>query len=62
MVFRNVVKEYVVPSDPAKWPYFLYIGAEVFGEMAQVESKRRNEFEALCLKTCPAQQWQGILV
>lgn len=61
VAFREVLKEYIVPSDPDKWPYFLYIGGETFGDLAQIDPKRRNEFEALCLKICPAQQWLGIL-
>tara|TARA_R110000851_G_scaffold201680_1_gene352890 strand:+ start:97 stop:912 length:816 start_codon:yes stop_codon:yes gene_type:complete len=60
--FREGPREYLVPNDPSKWPYFLYIGAETFGDLAQVDSKRRDEFEALCLKICPTQQWLGILV
>lgn len=60
--FRGIQREYIVPNDPAKWPYFLYIGGETFGTIAQVDPKRRDEFEALCLKICPAQQWLGILV
>lgn len=62
ITFSDILREYIVPSDPAKWPYFLYIGGETFGELAQVDPKRRDEFEALCLKICPAQQWLGILV
>lgn len=53
---------YVVPNDPSKWPYFLYIGGETFGELAVVDPKRKQEFEELCLKICPLQQWVGILV
>lgn len=60
--FRDNLREYIVPNDPAKWPYFLYIGGETFGTMAQVDPKRRDEFEALCLKISPLQQWLGILV
>lgn len=60
--FKEVLRNYIVPNDPAKWPYFLYIGGETFGTLAQVDPKRRDEFEALCLKICPAQQWLGILV
>lgn len=60
--FTDRPKEYIVPDDPARWPYFLYIGGEVFGELATLDSKRRDEFEALCLKICPTQQWLGILV
>jgi hypothetical protein len=54
--------EYQVPTDPAKWPYFLYIGAEVFPALADVPATRRNEFEALCLKICPSHIWIGVLV
>jgi len=60
--FKEVLKNYIVPNDPTKWPYFLYIGGETFGDIAQVDPKRRDEFEALCLKICPTQQWLGILV
>lgn len=60
--FKNTLREYIVPTDPEKWPYFLYIGGEVFGDIAQVDPKRKDEFEALCLKICPTQQWLGILV
>lgn len=60
--FSDRLVDYVVPPDPEKWPYFLYIGGQNFGDMAQVDPKRREEFEALSLKICPAQQWLGILV
>lgn len=55
-------KEYIVLNDPERWPYFLYIGGQTFGDIAQVDPKRRDEFEALCLKICPTQQWLGMLV
>lgn len=60
--FRETLRQYIIPDDPAKWPYFLYIGGQTFGDLAQVDPKRRDEFEALCLKICPTQQWLGILV
>lgn len=59
-VFKR--KEYIVPTDPALWPYFLYIGGEVFPASATVPLARREEFEDLCLKICPTEQWLGILV
>jgi len=62
VTFVDQLIDYVVPSDPDRWPYFLYIGAETFGDLAQVDPKRRDEFEALCLKICPTQQWLGMLV
>lgn len=43
-------------------PYYLYIGGEVFGGMVSLPASRRDEFENLCLKICPTQQWLGILV
>lgn len=55
-------KQYIIPNDSTKWPYFLYIGGAAFPDMATVPSSRRNEFETLCLKICPTQQWLGILV
>lgn len=56
------LKQYQIPSDPTKYPYFLYIGGMNFPDHANVSQSRRNEFETLCLKICPAQQWLGILV
>lgn len=60
--YRSELQNYIVPRDPAKWPYFLYIGGQTFGDIAQVAPGRKDEFERLCLKICPAQQWLGILV
>lgn len=60
--FRTEYQNYIVPSDTTKWPYFLYIGAESINDIAQVDPKRRDEFEALCLKICPTHLWLGILV
>jgi len=51
-----------VPVDSATWPYFLYIGGIAFGDVATVDPKRREEFETLCLKICPTQQWLGLIV
>lgn len=60
--FVEIPLEYTIPTDPLKWPYFLYIGGETFGDLAQVDPARKDEFEELCLKICPTQQWLGILV
>lgn len=61
-ILRNNVVQYTIPSDPNTWPYFLYIGGETFAEQAFVSQSRRDEFEDLCLKICPTEQWLGILV
>lgn len=55
-------KQYVIPNDPSLFPYFLYIGGETFPDQASVPLSRRDEFEDLCLKICPLEQWLGILV
>lgn len=54
--------KYSIPTDPGFWPYILYFGGEVFGTQATVPVNRRDEFEDLLLKICPAQQWLGIMV
>lgn len=60
--FNFDVLQYEIPNDPDFWPYFLYIGGEVFPNFATVPSARKNEFETLVRKYCPAQQWLGLLV
>ena len=60
--FREVEKIYPISQDPADYPYYLYIGGATFGTQATVATSRRDEFEELCLKICPAQQALGIMV
>lgn len=60
--FTNRRREYAIPPQMDKWPYFLYIGGETFPTLATVPASRRDEFEDLCLKICPAQQWLGMLI
>lgn len=60
--FTFSIRKYETTSDPDTWPYYLYIGGFSFGSLAQVSDSRRNEFETLCLKICPNQQWLGVLV
>lgn len=52
----------VIPVDENKWRFFLYIGGEVFPDHANVPAARRREFETLCLKICPTEQWLGLLI
>jgi hypothetical protein len=54
--------QYDIPTDPTKWPYFLYIGGSTFPDTAIVPESRRDEFEDLCLQICPTEAWLGILV
>lgn len=53
---------YPIPADPTKYPFFLYIGGATFPNQANLPVSRREEFEDLCLKICPTEQWLGILV
>jgi len=55
-------KKYFMSLDPDTYPYYLYIGGATFPENASVPQSRRDEFEDLCLKICPLEQWLGILV
>lgn len=57
-----VRKQFPIPTDQAFWPFFLYIGAQTFPDNATIPNSRREEFEDLCLKICPTEQWLGILV
>lgn len=46
-----------VPDDPDTWPYFAYVGTEVFGSIALVSAARRSELELLILRLFPAHAW-----
>lgn len=43
-------------------PYYLYIGAETFGDVATVPANKRRELIALLLKICPAHLWLILIV
>lgn len=60
LIFRE--KRFPIPDDPTKWPFFLYIGGAIFPNLAQVPAAREEEFETLCLKICPTEQWLGMRV
>lgn len=46
-----------VPDDPNTWPYFVYWAGETFDTRADIPAARREEFERLLLKLCPAHCW-----
>lgn len=56
------LKKYVIQPVPSTYAYYLYIGGVTFPDHATVPGSRRNEFETLCLKICPTQQWLGMLI
>lgn len=51
-----------IPADPAKWPYFWYVGAETFPDFAPVALSRKSEFERLLLKLGPTHLWIVTLI
>jgi hypothetical protein len=51
-----------VPSDPARWRYFLYFGGEVFPELAPIDSRLVDELKALLLRIKPTQQWIVLMI
>jgi hypothetical protein len=46
-----------VPSDPATWPFFLYVSGTTFDTPARVLERDRALLETLVLKTMPAHMW-----
>jgi hypothetical protein len=60
--FIETIRDYYIPTDPNYWNYFFYIGGQTFGNFANVDINRRDEFEELCLKICPTQLWLGMFI
>lgn len=60
--FNPVPNDPVIPTDQSKWPYFAYIGAQTFPDLAVLPAARRDEFEELILKYVRASNWAGVLV
>lgn len=58
----NVPVDPVLPTDPLTYPYFVYVGAANFPELAEVPTARRDEFERMLLKYRPLHTWIGVLV
>lgn len=53
---------YTISSDPETWPFYMYVGGENFGDVAEIPAFRRYEFEALILRIRPTQLWIGVIV
>jgi hypothetical protein len=51
-----------IPQDEDDWRFIIYVGAETFGEIADVPAELQGEFERLILSKLPYQQWIGLLV
>lgn len=61
-ITNNTQAAPVIPADTTKYPFFLYIGGQTFPDQATVPAGRQLEFESLCLKICPTEQWLGMLI
>jgi len=46
-----------LPTDPDRFPYFIYVGDETFPDKVTIPRSRKDEFERLLLKLCPTQHW-----
>ena len=46
-----------VPDDPLTWPFFAYVGAETFPDLAVVDTDLREEVDRLLLKLFPTHIW-----
>jgi hypothetical protein len=54
----NIVTGTAVYQGPSSTHgYYLYIGAQTFPNTVNIPVARKDEFETLCQKICPAQQW-----
>ena len=62
LYFTETLKVYELPTDPDEWPYFMYIGAQTFGNFVNIPVERKDEFEDLCLKIGPCHIWIGLFV
>ena len=51
-----------VPNDTSKWPFFVYVGGETFGEIVILTDERRAALERLLLRIFPAHVWIVTLV
>lgn len=58
--FDTLISE--IPTDPALFPFFVYVGAETFPDTTSLPANRRDEFESLLLTLMPQQLWIGVLV
>lgn len=53
---------YPVPQDETQWRYIIYVGAQTFGDVAQVPIELKDELERLLLGKLPYQQWIGPMI
>lgn len=60
--FSFKVQEPIISTDPDTFPFYVYIGGETFPNTANVDADRQSEFETLCLKHFPRQQWLAMLI
>ncbi len=62
LVNKNLTREAPPPvsDDPDTYPLWIYWSSPVLAVPAEVPALRRQEFEQLLLKICPAHLWMGV--
>ncbi len=53
---------YQIPQNEVDWHFMIYVGAEIFGDIADVPAELQGEFERLLLSIMPYQQWMGLQI
>ena len=51
-----------ISSDPATFPFWIYVGGESFGSRATIPESRQVEFQSLILSIFPGTYWIGYLI
>lgn len=51
-----------ISPNPATFPFWIYVGGEVFGTKAQIPTSREVEFQSLILSLFPGTYWIGYMI
>jgi len=51
-----------ISSDPATFPFWIYVGDETFGDRATIPADREVEFQSLILSIFPGTYWIGYMI
>jgi uncharacterized protein YmfQ (DUF2313 family) len=51
-----------ISNDPATFPFWIYVGGEVFGTKATIPTDREVEFQSLILSIFPGTYWIGYMI
>ena len=51
-----------IVDDEDNWPFWIYVGGEVFGDRAEIPESRELEFQTLILSLFPGNYWIGLFI